>query len=156
MIAGMQLLGEVLRTSFNYTVAQRYSLNRRYLPSPVLSTDRLSTLGWTLSLTFTVRSRIWMCPLLLPSLAIRPWSQQPAQNQDLEPKEQKRTNLTDIHASTSFLSSSRPQDLRDCLRLMSYTVVGRRFALYIFIISKQYSPTPNHETLPLEAEFAPL
>ena len=52
---------------------------------------------------------IWMCPLLLPSLAIRPWSQQPAQNQDLWPKERKRPNSTDIHTSTSFLSSSRPQ-----------------------------------------------
>ena len=34
---------------------------------------------------------------------------QPAQNQVLWPKERKRTNLTDIHISTSFLSSSRPQ-----------------------------------------------
>ena len=48
-----------------------------------------------LSLTLTVRSRIWMCPLLLPSLAIRLWSQQPAQNQDLWPKERKRTNTFD-------------------------------------------------------------
>ena len=48
----------------------------------VLSTDRLSTLGWILSLTSAVQSRIWMCPLLLLSLAVRPWSLQPAQNQD--------------------------------------------------------------------------
>ena len=109
MIAGMQLLGDALRTSFNHIMAQRYSLNRRYLLSPVLSTDRLNALGWILSLTLTVRSRTWMCPLLLPSLAIRPWFQQPAQNQDLWPKERKRTNLTDIHTSISFLSSSRPQ-----------------------------------------------
>ena len=36
-------------------------------------------------------------------------SQQPVQNQDLWPKERKRTNLADIHTSTSFLPSSRPQ-----------------------------------------------
>ena len=83
--------------------------NKRYLLSLVLSTDGLNTLGWILSLTSTVQSRIGMCPLLLPSLAIRPWSQQPAQNQGLLPKERKRTNSTDIHTSISFLSSSRPQ-----------------------------------------------
>ena len=102
LIAGMQLLRDALRTSFNLIVAPRYSLNRRYLLSPVLSTDRLNTLGWILSLTVTVRSRIWMCPLLLPSLAIRPWFQLPAQNQDLWPREPKRTNSTGIHTSTSF------------------------------------------------------
>ena len=51
---------------------------------------------------------VWMCPVLLPSLAIRPWSKQPAQNQDLWPKERKRTHLTDTHTSTSSLSYSRP------------------------------------------------
>ena len=54
-----------------------------------------------------VQSRIWMCPLL--SLAVRPWSLQPAQNQDLWPKDRKRTKSTDIHTSTSFPSSLRPQ-----------------------------------------------
>ena len=49
LIAGMQLLGDALRTSFNLIVAPRYSLNRRYLLSPVLSTDRLNMLGWILS-----------------------------------------------------------------------------------------------------------
>ena len=34
----------------------------RYLLSPVLSSDKLNTLEWILSLTSTVRSRIWMCP----------------------------------------------------------------------------------------------
>ena len=34
-------------------------------------------LGWILSLTLTARSRMWMCPLLLPSLVNSPWSQQP-------------------------------------------------------------------------------
>ena len=109
LIAGMQLLGDALRTSFNHTVAPRYSFNRRYLLSPVLSTDRPDTLGWILSLTSTARSRIWMCPLLLLSLAIRPWSLQPAQIRDLWPREPKRTTSTGIHRSTSFLSSLRPQ-----------------------------------------------
>ena len=36
-----------------------------------------------LALTLTVQSRIWMSPLLLFSLAIRPWSLLPGQNQDL-------------------------------------------------------------------------
>ena len=89
----MQLWGDALRTSFNHTVAQKCPLNTRYLLSPGLPTDRLSTLGWILSLTLMVRSRIWMCPLLPPSLAIRPWSQQPAQNQDIWPKERKRTKF---------------------------------------------------------------
>ena len=74
--------------------------------SPVLSTDRLNMLGWILSL---IQLRIWMCPLLLLSLAVRPLSLQPAQNQDLWPRERRRTNSTGIHTSTSFLSSSRPQ-----------------------------------------------
>ena len=107
LIAGMQLWGDALRTSSKRIVESRYSLNKRYLLSPVLSMDRLNTLGWILSLILTVQSRIWMCPLLLLSLAIRPWSLLPAQNQDLWPTE--RTSLTDIHTSTSFLSSSRPQ-----------------------------------------------
>ena len=37
------------------------------------------------------------------------WSQQPAQNQDVWPKERKRTNLTGTHTSISFLSFLRPQ-----------------------------------------------
>ena len=90
LIAGMQQWRDALQTSYNHTVGPRYSLNRKYLLSPVLSTDRLNMLGWILSLTLTVRSRIWMCPLLLPSLAIRPWSQR------------RRTNSTGIHTSTFF------------------------------------------------------
>ena len=61
----MQPLGDALRTSFNLIVAPRCSLNKRYLLSPVLSTDRLNTLGWILSVTSTDQLRIWMCPLLL-------------------------------------------------------------------------------------------
>ena len=53
-------------------------------------------------------SRIaWMSLLLLPSLAIRPWSLQPAQNQDIWPRERRRANLTGTHTSIwsrSFLS----------------------------------------------------
>ena len=90
-------------------IGTKVLLNMKYLLSPVLSTDKLNTLGWILSLTSKVQSRIWMCPLLLLSLAVRPWFLQSAQNQDIWPKERKRTNWTDIHTSTSSLSSSRPQ-----------------------------------------------
>ena len=79
------------------------------LLSPVLSTDRLNTLGWILSLTLTVPLRIWMSLLLLLSLAVRPWFLPPAQNQDLWPRERRRANSTGIHTSILFLSSSRPQ-----------------------------------------------
>ena len=72
LIAGMQLLGDALRMSFNRTVESRYLLNRKYLLSPVLSTDRLNTLGWILSLTLTVQSRIWM------SLSLAPFSCSPS------------------------------------------------------------------------------
>ena len=48
----MQHWRDALRISFNRTVVSRYLLNRKYLLSPVLSTDRLNTLGWILSLTF--------------------------------------------------------------------------------------------------------
>ena len=72
-------------------------------------TRRLNTLGWILSLTIIVQSRIWMCPLLLLSLAVRSWSLLPAQNHDLWPRERRRTNSTGIHTSTSSLSSLRPQ-----------------------------------------------
>ena len=84
-------------------------MNRRYLLSPVLSMDKLNTLGWILSFTFTVQSRIWMCPLLLLSLPFHPWFLLPAQNQVLWPRERRRTNSTGIHTSTSLLSSLRPQ-----------------------------------------------
>ena len=109
LIAGMQLMGDALRTSFNLIVAPRYSLNRMYLLLPVLSTDRLNTLGWISTSTTTDQSRIWMSLLSLLSLAVRPWSLQPAQNQDSWPKELRRTNSTGTNTSTSFLSSSRPQ-----------------------------------------------
>ena len=87
LIAGMQLWGDALRTSSNRMVEPRYySLNMRYLLSPVLSMDRLNTLGWILFLTLTVQSRIWVCPLLLLSLAIRPFSPLPAQKPELMAK----------------------------------------------------------------------
>ena len=47
--------------------------------------------------------------LLLPSLAVRPWSQQPAQNQDTWPKERRRPNSTGVHTSILFRSFLRPQ-----------------------------------------------
>ena len=37
-----------------------------------------------------------------------------------------------------------------------HIALGCRFALDIFTISQQYSPTPDHETVPLGAEFVPL
>ena len=37
-----------------------------------------------------------------------------------------------------------------------HIALGCRFALDIFTISQQYSHTPDHETLPLDAEFVPL
>ena len=97
LIAAMQLWGDALRTSFNRTVGSRYLLNRKYLLSPVLSTDRLNTLGWILS--STVQSRIWMSLLLLLSLAVHPSFLPPAQNQDTWPKERRRANLTGTHTS---------------------------------------------------------
>ena len=60
------------RISFIRTAGSKYILNKKYLPLLVLLTNKLNTLGWTLSSTFMVRSRIWTSLLLLPSLAIRP------------------------------------------------------------------------------------
>ena len=67
------------------------------------------SMAWTSFSTSTVQSHIWMSQMLLLSPAIRPWSLQPAPDQDLWPKEPKRANVTDTHTSTSFPSSSRPQ-----------------------------------------------
>ena len=55
---------------FIRTAGSKYLLNKKYLLLLVLSTDKLNTLGWTLSLTFTGQSRIRMSLSLLPSLAI--------------------------------------------------------------------------------------
>ena len=73
LTAGMPLWSDVSQTSYNHTAAPRYSLNRKYLLSLVLSTDRLSMREWISSSTSTAQSRIWMSPLLLPFLAVRPW-----------------------------------------------------------------------------------
>ena len=77
--------------------------------SPVLSMDRLNTLGRILSSTLTVQLRIWKSLLLLLSLAIRPWFLPPAQNQDMWPRERRRPSSTGTHTSISFLSFWRPQ-----------------------------------------------
>ena len=95
--------------SYIHTVAPRYSLNRKYLLSRVLSTVRVCMHAWISFSTSTDLSHTWMSPVLLLLPAIRPWSQQPAPDQDSRPKELKRANSTDTHTSTSFLSSSRPQ-----------------------------------------------
>ena len=109
MIVDMQHWRVALRMSFNRTVGSKYLLNKKYLLLPVLSTDKLNTLGWILPLTLTVQLRIWMSLLLLLSLAVRPWFLPPAQNQDLWPRERRRANLTSTHTSISFLSFLRPQ-----------------------------------------------
>ena len=87
LIADMQHWRDALQISFKRTVGSKYLLNKKYLPSLVLLTDKQNVLGWTLSLTLTVQSRIWTSLSLLPSLAIRPWFLLPAQNQDLRPRE---------------------------------------------------------------------
>ena len=98
-----------LRISFNRTVGSKYLLNNKYLPLLVLSMDRLNTLGWILSSTSTVQSRIWTSLSLLPSLAIRPLFLLPAQNQDLRPRERRRPNSTGTHTSIWSRSFLRPQ-----------------------------------------------
>ena len=45
---------------------QSILLNKKYLPLLVLLPDKLNTLGWILSLTFMVRSRIWTSLLVAP------------------------------------------------------------------------------------------
>ena len=72
LTADMQHWRDALRISFNRTVGSTYLLNKKYLPLLVLSMDKLNTLGWILSSTLTVQSRIWTSLSLLPSLAIRP------------------------------------------------------------------------------------
>ena len=72
LIAGMQQWRDVSQTSYNHAVAPRYSSNRKYLLSHVLSTVKVSMHAWTSFSTSTDQSHIWMSPLLLLSLAIRP------------------------------------------------------------------------------------
>ena len=100
----MQHWRDALRISFIRTVGSKYLLNKKYLPLLVLSMDRLNTLGWILSSTLTVQSRIWMSLLLLLSLAAHLWFLLPAQNQDTWPRERRRPNSTGTH--TSILSRS--------------------------------------------------
>ena len=100
LIADMQHWHDALQISFIRTAGSKYILNKKYLPLLVLLTDKLNTLGWTLSLTFMVRSRIWTSLSLLPSLAIRPWCLLPAQNQALWPRERRRPSSTGTHTST--------------------------------------------------------
>ena len=109
LIADMQHWRDALQISFNRTVGSKYLLNKTYLPLPVSLTDKLSTLGWILSLTLTVQSRIWTSLSLPPSLAIRPWFLLPAQNQDLWPRERRRPNSTGTHTSIWSRSFLRQQ-----------------------------------------------
>ena len=109
LIADMQHWRDALRISFIRTVGSKYLLNKKYLPLVVLSMDRLNTLGWILSSTFMVQSRIWTSLSLPPSLAIRPWCLLPAQNQDSWPRERRRPNLTGTHTSIWSRSFLRQQ-----------------------------------------------
>ena len=107
LIADMQHWPDVLQISFNHTVGSKYLLNKKYLPSLVLLTDKLNVLGCTLSLTFMVQSCIWTSLSLLPSLAIRLGLLLPAQNQVLWPREGRRPSLMGIHTSILYRSSLR-------------------------------------------------
>ena len=49
----MQHWRDALRISFIRTVGSKYLLNKKYLPLPVLSTDKVNTLEWILSSTLT-------------------------------------------------------------------------------------------------------
>ena len=111
LIADTQLWPDVLQISFNHTVGSKYLLNKKYLPSLVSLMDKQNMLGWTLSLTLMVQSRIWTSLSLLPSLAIRPWCLLPAQNLALWPRERRRSSLIGIH--TSILSRSFLRQLAD-------------------------------------------
>ena len=51
----MQHWRDALPISFNRTVGSKYILNKKYLPLPVLSTDKLHTVEWILSSTLTVQ-----------------------------------------------------------------------------------------------------
>ena len=79
LIVDVQRWRGALRTSFNRTVGSKNLSNRKFLLSPVLSADRLSTFGWVLSLTWAVQLRIWVSLSLLLSLAVRLWFLPPAQ-----------------------------------------------------------------------------
>ena len=104
LTADMQHWRDALRISFKRTVGSKYLLNKKYLPLLVLSTDRLKTLGWILSSTSTVQSRIWMSLLLLLSLAVRLWFLLPAQNQDLWPRKRRRKrNSTGTHTHINLV-----------------------------------------------------
>ena len=121
LIADMQHWPDALQISFIRTVGSKYLLNKKYLPLLVLLTDKLNTLGWILSLTFMVRSRIWTSLLLLPSLAIRPWCLLPAQNQALWPRERRRPSSTGTH--TSILSRSFLRQLADLAHMPGNSLI---------------------------------
>ena len=121
LIADMQHWRDALRISFIRTVGSKYLLNKKYLPLLVLLTDKLNTLGWILSLTFMVQSRIWTSLSLLPSLAIRPWCLLPAQNQVLWPRERRRPSSTGTH--TSILSRSFLRQLADLAHMPGNSLI---------------------------------
>ena len=67
------------------------------------------------------------------------------------------TTLTTISSSCSRTLTLRLPCSKDYLKLMYYNIaIGCRFALDIFTISQQYSRTPDHEPVPLDADLVPL
>ena len=121
LIADMQHWPDVLRISYTRTAGSKYTLNKKYLPSLALLTDKLNMLGWTLSSTSTVQSRIWTSLSLLPSLAIRPWWLLPAQNQVLWPRERRRPSSIGTH--TSILSRSFLRQLADLAHIPGSSLI---------------------------------
>ena len=78
---------------------------------------------------------IWMFLLLLLSLAIRPWSQQPAQNLDSWPRERRRPNLTGTHTSIWSRSSLR--------QLADLSLHARKFISYL--MRETDNPHTSHQ-----------
>ena len=138
LIADMQHWPDVLQISFNHTVGSKYLLNKKYLPSLVLLTDKLNMLGWTLSLTSMVQSRIWTFLSLPPSLAIRLWWLLPAQSQVLWPRERRRPSLIGIH--TSILSRSFLRQLADLVHMPRSSLI---ICFQMLTIHQLLSETPG-------------
>ena len=157
----MQHWRDALRISFIRTVGSKHFFHKKYLLLPVLSTDRLNTLGWILSSTLTVQSRIWMSLSLLPSLAIRPWFLLPAQNQYSWPRERRRPNLTGTHTSIWSRSFSRQQVDLVHMPANSLTTCCEMLSCQRHLVhpSKVFStvPSPNNNLRqPLHDSWCPL
>ena len=109
LIAGMQVLEDALRTSFNRTVESKVFIEQE-VPALTRVVNGKTEHAW-MDLVFNLSGSVTYLDvsIVATSLAIRPWSQQPAQNQDIWPRERRRANLTGTRTSISFLSSLRQQ-----------------------------------------------